>query len=426
MLPPKQHSRINLAELKSQIVLKLGLKGSKRYFYYLNRFLSLKLSKVEFNKACLRIVGRENIPLHNQFIRSILKNACSAKVPPLASQEEDVPKHGIQVGDKEISTHSYQLNGSHTSMIQASGSPGLSNGGGVLSVSPRKARTGFRDRRTGERRSVLGANGKTSFAYQQLTVPQSTDFNGISENGDSKAPDATRPVQYSQGLAQQAENESEFLVPRPAELLVLKKSSDGAVPVHSKDETELLVRDEENEVSARFPLEPPLGVPLCPVSTGVAHRALLPSSSSRILGTFCNGALLDDLTLRERMEHIALAEGLERVTVDCANLLNHGLDSYMKGLIRSCIELVGARSGHELEKKNTGKHQAYMKRINGVRPGYQYQTQSGGRPLEADEHRIHCPISLQDFRFAMELNPRHLGEDWPLLLEKICIHTFER
>ncbi|KAL2453492.1 hypothetical protein Adt_49006 [Abeliophyllum distichum] len=389
MLPPKQHSRINLAELKSQIVLKLGLKGSKRYFYYLNRFLSLKLSKVEFNKACLRIVGRENIPLHNQFIRSILKNACSAKSPTTGE-----------------------------------------SGGGCSqawnSISPRKARTGFRDRRTGERRSVLGANGKTSFAYQQLTVPQSTDFNGISENGDSKAPDATRPVQYSQGLAQQAENESEFLVPRPAELLALKKSSDGAVPVHSKDETELLVRDEENEVSARFPLEPPLGVPLCPVSSGVAHRALLPSSSSRILGTFCNGALLDDLTLRERMEHIALAEGLERVTVDCANLLNHGLDSYMKGLIRSCIELVGARSGHELEKKNTGKHQAYMKRINGVRPGYQYQTQSGGRPLEADEHRIHCPISLQDFRFAMELNPWHLGEDWPLLLEKICIHTFER
>lgn len=111
------------------------------------------------------------------------------------------------------------------------------------------------------------------------------------------------------------------------------------------------------------------------------------------------------------------------MTVDCANVLNHGLDSYMKGLIRSCVELVGARSGHELAKQNTEKHKACMKRINGVRPGYQFRTRSGGRPLEANKHRIQSPISLQDFRVAMELNPWKLGEDWPLLLEKICAHS---
>jgi hypothetical protein len=32
---------------------------------------------------------------------------------------------------------------------------------------------------------------------------------------------------------------------------------------------------------------------------------------------------------------------------------------------------------------------------------------------------------MLDFKVAMELNPQQLGEDWPLLLEKICMHSFE-
>lgn len=103
MQPPHNHSRINLAELKAQLVKKLGPEGSKQYFYYLNRFLSLKLNKVEFNKLCLRIVGRENIPLHNQLIRSILRNACTAKTPPPIGQKDDL-KHGTQFSGKEKSS----------------------------------------------------------------------------------------------------------------------------------------------------------------------------------------------------------------------------------------------------------------------------------------------------------------------------------
>ncbi|MCH92669.1 transcriptional regulator of RNA polII SAGA subunit, partial [Trifolium medium] len=81
-MQPQQSSRIDLGELKIQIVKKIGPDKSKRYFYYLNRFLSQKLSKNEFDKLCFRLVGRENLPLHNHFIKSILKNACQAKTPP--------------------------------------------------------------------------------------------------------------------------------------------------------------------------------------------------------------------------------------------------------------------------------------------------------------------------------------------------------
>ncbi|KAI3463502.1 hypothetical protein Pfo_020165 [Paulownia fortunei] len=424
MQPPRHHSRINLAELKAQIVKKLGPEGSKQYFYYLNRFLSLKLTKVEFNNLCLRIVGRENIPLHNQLIRSILKNACDAKTPPPASHKDDVLKHGTEVSGKDISADGYQQNGSHTSMTQPSGSPGLSNGGDMLPLSPRKARTGIRDRRTGDRRSALGPNGKTNFARQLSAATQSSDFNVVLENGDLNPPDIVRPVQHHQGLMQQSENESEILVPHAAKMSVVRRSPDGSAPSCSKDQTELLVRDDGKEFSARSPLRAPLGVPLCPVSIGWARRALPPASSSRYVGTH-NDVLLDSVTLRERMEQIAVTQGLEGVSVDSANILNHGLDSYMKGLIRSCIELVGSRSGHELTNNNTNKHPSYMKLINGVKPGHQYLMQNSGKPLEVQEQRTHCPISLQDFRVAMELNPQKLGEDWPLLLEKICTHAFE-
>ncbi|KAL0429697.1 UNVERIFIED_CONTAM: hypothetical protein Sradi_0595700 [Sesamum radiatum] len=426
MQPPHHHTRINLAELKAQIVKKLGPEGSKQYFYYLNRFLCLKLTKVEFNKLCLRIFGRENIALHNQLIRAILRNACSAKTPPPASHKDDVLKNGTQASGKDISADGYQQNGSHTIMTpQASASPGLSNGGDMLPLSPRKARTSSRDRRTGDRRSALGPNGKTSVGPQLSASTHSSDFNVVLENGNLNPPDIGKAAFHHQELMHQSENESEILVPRSAKMSIVRRSPDGSAPSCSKDQTELVVRDDGKEASPRSPLRAPLGVPLCPVSIGGARRALPPASSSRCVGALDDGVLLDSLTLRERMEQIALAQGLEGVSVDSANILNHGLDSYMKGLIRSCIELVGSRSGHESTKNNTNKHHSYMKLINGVRPGHQYQMQNSGKPPEVEEQRNPCEISLQDFRVAMELNPRKLGEDWPLLLEKICTHAFE-
>lgn len=422
MQPPHQHSRINIAELKAQIVRRLGPEGSKQYFYYLNRLISLKLSRAEFNKVCLRILGRENIPLHNQLIRSILKNACTAKVPP-PSHDKDVLQAVNAVGFKENPSDGYQQNGTHTLAAQASNPQGLSNGD-MLPLSPRKARTAYRDRRAGDRRSALGLNGKTNFASLQLAGKESSDYTLIMENGVSNQPDIQGPVQHHQGLMQLAENEREASTHLPAKPSAIKGSPDGPVSVHSKNQTEAALKEEGKKVYARSQLQAPLGVPFCPVSVGGARRAMPMASSSKCVSTFNSGVLLDSATLRERMEQIAVSQGLEGVSIDCANLLNNGLDAYLKGLISSCVELVAARSGHEPIRNK--KQQAYMKLLNGVRPGHLYQIQNSGRPLEVmTEHRPRCPVSLQDFRVAMELNPKQLGEDWPLLLEKICTHAYE-
>lgn len=417
MQPPHQHSRINLAELKSQIVRKLGPERSKQYFYYLNRLLSLKISKVEFNKLCLRILGRENITLHNQFIRSILRNACSAKVPP-PTHETDVSRPGAAVGSNEPLSDAYEQNGSHVSSSQASSQPGLSNGD-ILPLSPRKVRTGYRDRRTGDRRSALGQNGKTNFSFQQPTATES--IFDVMENGDINPPDSRRAVQHYQGLLQQTDDEREASGQETARFSVIKGSQEGPASIYNK----VHVRDDGKELHARSQLQAPLGVPFCPVSVGGARKALPLATNSKCVTSSSYGALLDSVSLGERMEQIAAEQGLEGVAIGCANLLNNGLDSYLRGLIRSCVRLVGARSGHEPIRNNTKKQQTHVKLVNGLRPGLHSQI-SSGRPSEVmQEHAPNNLISLQDFRVAMELNSWQLGEDWPLLLEKICSRAFE-
>ncbi|XP_047943262.1 uncharacterized protein LOC125190106 [Salvia hispanica] len=424
MQPPHQHSRINLIELKTQIVKKLGPEGSNQYFYYLQKFLNLKLSKVEFEKLCLRVLGRENMSLHNQLIHSILRNASCAKSLPPACHKNDASKHGMHVGIQEFRSDGYQQNGSHIVMAHASGSPGLSNGGDILPVSPKKTRSGFRDRRGGDRRSALGPNGKTSFPPLVAATTQP-----ILENGDLKLPGSEISVQ-------EAEDERENMASHSAKMPAVRKSPDSPTGVHSKEQMELVGNHSRKEASSRSVLQAPLGVPLCTASIGGACRALPSASSCRSIGTFDDNTLLDSHVLSDRVENIALAQGLKGVSVDCANVLNHGLDSYIKGLIRSCIELAGARSGHESTMNSSNKSPTPVKLDNGVKPGHQHQMpngrthpnqmlNNGADKYQMQEQKVLHKISLQEFRVAMELNPRQLGEDWPLLLEKICTHAFE-
>ncbi|KAG9146871.1 hypothetical protein Leryth_005185 [Lithospermum erythrorhizon] len=421
MQPTRQHSRINLAELKAQIARKLGPERSKQYFYCLNRLLSLKLSKVEFEKLCIQVVGRENIPLHNQFMRSILKNACSAKLPPPTPDNEGV-KTLIEVGEKETSNGNHLQNGSRASVAHSSSSPWMCNED-VLPVSPRKARTHLRDRRGGDRRSALGLNGKNQ-SSQQLTTTHSGDV--ILENGALTPIDTQSPLQHHSLLSHLSEKEDEGSVQNSAKFSIPKRFPDGPVSVHSKDQTESSAGGDWREMHARRSVEAPFGVPFCPVSVGGVGRALSVPTSSKCISASSFGGLLDSVMLRERMEHISVTQGLEGVSIDCANMLNNGLDAYLKRIIGSCVGLVGSRLGREPLKNSINKQQTLMRLINGVKINHHFQIPISGSPSDVmHKHRQTCPISLQDFRSAMELNPQQLGEYWPLLLEKICIQSFD-
>ncbi|CAN1782999.1 hypothetical protein LINPERHAP1_LOCUS16119 [Linum perenne] len=296
-MQPPQTSRIDLVGLKSQIVKKIGAERSKKYFFNLNRFLSQRQSKSDFDKSCFRLLGRENLPLHNQLIRAILKNACLAKAPP--------PTHDA---------------GPVKSVIQTAKCSSI--------------RSCMRDRKLRDRPSPLGPNGKVDCISHQLA--------GVDNGGGTYIKDKTTSIELGEEFKQ-------------ANHLAFSRS----------------------QVSA------PLGIPPCLASNSGARKVTFVTGSNELGICYNSGVLSDTEMLKKRMEQIAVSRGLEGVSMDCAHMLNNMLDVYLSRLIKSCVELV------------------------------------------RQEQRPGCPISFLDFKVAMELNPQQLGEDWPLLLERICMHSFE-
>ncbi|KAH7688111.1 Transcriptional coactivator Hfi1/Transcriptional adapter 1 protein [Dioscorea alata] len=370
-LPPQQ-SRINLSDLKSQIVKKLGPDRAQRYFDHLNRLLSQKLGKHEFDKLCTSILGRENVVLHNQLIRAVLRNAFHAKIPPPV-------------------THDKRL--SH-----------LSNGE-TLPFSPCRSRSN-KDR-------------PSSVPPSEIVARRDGDLSSIV---------LKRPAQYHQsGSAERLQKRQRTDKLSLHDQFSLHDKS--LVDVAAVDDQEDVGRKDDFECIRGRPLLAPLGIPFCAASVGGARRSLPLNISGSTVGSVTSyncGELCNSEDLRTRMEKIAQGHGLGGVTIDCANLLNYGLDAYLKQLISSSVDLLRARTGQELLKQPMFKIQSHGKPINGVWQGSHMYIQNNVGPFEVvHKQENHSPISLQDFKVAMALNPCQLGEDWPLLLEKICLHSFE-
>ncbi|CAH8367137.1 unnamed protein product [Eruca vesicaria subsp. sativa] len=342
-----QDQRINLGEMKGHIVKKIGVERSKKYFSYLSRFLAQKLSKREFDKSCFRLLGRENLSLHNQLIRSILRNATVSKSPPTV---QDLAKPVQSRGDGSLVPNHNSQNG-----------PVLSKSNGVLPISPRKVRSGMRDRKVRE------SNGKVEHMSPLCR-----------ENGDLSRFDHQRSGRYD-------ERDGEFLGP-------------------SKDQVATAaVRDDDENVSLS-PLVAPLGISFCSASVGGGgYRRTVPVSTVMSCCYDSGGLLPDTEMLRKRMESIAVAHGLEGVSMECANTLNTMLDVYLKKLIKSC----SYRDKQDSQTRNNG---------------LQIHTRNG--PYDRTQQDHHS-VSLLDFRTAMELNPQQLGENWSTLRERISLRSFE-
>ncbi|KAL5706870.1 hypothetical protein ACHQM5_024981 [Ranunculus cassubicifolius] len=167
-MPPSRHSapRIDTAELKAQIISKIGNEKAAKYFRYFNRLVSVNLSKSEFSKLCIGIIGRENLALHNRFVESILKNACNANSPPVRGSKVE---EGVLNGKGS--------NGYHRSNLQLLY-------GDAFPLSPRKGRSSnLRDhRRLRDRPSPLGPNGNAHSAMHEYDeiVPKKTDLVSLS------------------------------------------------------------------------------------------------------------------------------------------------------------------------------------------------------------------------------------------------------
>ncbi|RWW38962.1 hypothetical protein BHE74_00055751, partial [Ensete ventricosum] len=388
-------------------------------WFELGIFARERLSKPDFNRYCLPILGHENIHLHNQLIRSILKNAVQAKTPPPLGLEKATLKPIEAVGKKPSQDET---------MVNHLAAPtpthSVWSNGSILSPSSHKVRSCIQDRRIKDRPIPLGQNGTADAAYHQSSVP--LDKNVATENGTLGPHEWKRPMQHHQGVS----SEQPAKRPRAGDLTPHAQAF-----LESKDLVEVEAMKDAEELqqavdfySKRGPLEAPLGIPFCPASLGGAQRSLplgTTSTSGSLTSNYYRGELCHSEILKKRMEKIAEAHGLEGVALDCSNLLNNGLDAYLKRLIRSCVELLGSRSGHDHMKHPFFQQQAQMKPINGVWPGNIMLAQNSSGSINHMQCLKTHPVSVQDFRIAMELNPQQLGEDWPFLLEKICLDSYE-
>ncbi|KAL3538816.1 hypothetical protein ACH5RR_002182 [Cinchona calisaya] len=356
MVAKHHFTRMDTLELKDVIYQKIGHQRAEKYFNQLKRLFSLQLSKIDFDNVCIRTIGRENISLHNRLIRSIMMNACLAKVPPPKVKKVD--------GSLSIKV----ANGYQRSCLQ-------SLYGDAFAQSPRKSRSPVhRDRKFRDRPSPLGPLGKS--------------------------PSATCEEGALRGQEQQSATELFSLGSRPP------------VEVASVEEGEEVEQIAGSpSIQSRSPVTAPFGISL---NVGGSRKALrIGSVSTDYVApkTFqSSGSLLDTRSLRSLLEKRLELEGVG-ISLDCANLLNNGLDVFLKRLIEPCIGIAGTHCPKEHDRHSS----------NQVMPG-----SSGVLPSVCSQRTLRevCG-SMLDFRVAIESNPRILGEDWPLQLEKISNCAFD-
>ncbi|KAL8240617.1 hypothetical protein R6Q59_013972 [Mikania micrantha] len=286
----RHYSRINTVELKLQMERILGAQRSEKYFNLLTRYLSLKIQKSEFDKLCIRLIGRENIGLHNELIRAILKNAAVSKTPPPKQVNHDNP---LTFKDP---------NGGLQSICRE-----------VFPQSPRKARTPNLHERKSKDRPI--------------------------------EPDETNHM----------------------------------VEFNSEQDASSLVG------YRRIPIIAPYGINIH--SNGmlkVSHN----DSCSAYYTESCHysGQFLSRSSLENRLKQKLKMKGLD-VSMDSVDLLNIGLDSYLKRVVNPSLELARSRFLHTPRKR--------------------------------------FAVSLLDFQMATMTNPKMLGEDWSIQLEKICSCGFD-
>nr|ACG48174.1 hypothetical protein [Zea mays] len=392
----QQNGRIDLRELKAQMEKRLGPDRSRRYFGYLNGYLSERLGRQDFEKLCLHTLGRENLQLHNRLIRAILYNAYQGKCPPPPLDA------GRPVG------------ASVKKAYQAAEVLNACNGDArLLQIQRLRPVARAQDHTLKDSTNNTGPNCRVAAAnHNQVTHGAS----GSLENGTLNQLELKRlRFQQCEPVEPVAKHPRVEQLP-PNNLPVQRRSMSSTA--------------EQSAEILRSPVRAPLGIPFCSASVGGARKfppPLIVAGEDHFNSCSEHDGLFSTELLHRRMEKTAETLGLAGITMDSAELLNIPLDKYMKNLIRSSVELVGGSVQRDARKGTpTYKQQAYGKQINGVRlPNHVHMQSASGSPGAKNEIGINHLISINDFKVAMELNPQHLGENWPVLLEKICLCSSE-
>ncbi|AES90672.2 putative transcriptional coactivator Hfi1/Transcriptional adapter 1 [Medicago truncatula] len=445
---------INTLEQKLQIQRRLGGVRSCKYFNLLSSFLSLKIAKTDFDRICIATIGRENITLHNHFLKSILKKASLPKTA--------LPRQNSVQAPLNVKTP----NGCNS--LQ----PLCKN----LPQSPRKCRTpNLRDRRFRGRPPLAPLRKNNNIGFENSTpktqepqikstpkiqepqinsTPKIQELQSNSTPKIQEQPRVTDPQCAGNTLHASVECGKE--VGRDSEMTIIKSPKIQERPrytdpqcagntLHASVECGEVDRDSEMTIiespkiqeqqrdtdplsaGKRFPvsveygkevdrdserlaiIRSPIRAPLAlPTYGNRAQRLAHNGLPSGIVTNTCESIsyLPDTHSLMKRLEHNLETEGCN-ISADAANVLNKALDVYLKRLIKPCLDLAASKpvnkfSGH-------------------IQPGMNYLPQN----RSVQQLIGSASASISDFRAAMELNPAILGEDWSLHFEKVCFRASE-
>lgn len=425
------------------MVKRIGPEKANQYFTYFKGYFSSKLKKSDLDKLVILTIGKENIALHNQLLRAVLHNAVQSEVPPPYSASKPL-KYIVR---KPFSQH-VPCNDA-VSQIRAR------SNGDVFITSPKKERSANRDRKAKHRSSLLVPSKQG----------ESASLQGLDNSaGNSTSIDLHRPLQGIRGAVEQslADPKTGFIRSgkRPRSIvkseLPYMDNSKGGVDWCTVEAKELDAGEFDYPFQGTGPIRAPLGVPFCAGSVGsarkppffglhgpVAQLLLVKGREEEFLDA---DDLPDTEALQRRMKYIATAEGLEGVNGDCADILNQGVDVFLKQLIKACMNVVRSKSGPQQESqglkdnicpardkdasRDTDSPALKLgKGLNGVCSGYHVQLTgngTGGKVSKKEGEMTKTTVSLLDFKVAMELKPQELGEDWPLQFEKIAFRCLEQ
>lgn len=405
--------RIDLVDLKARIVKKVGAEKANRYFSHFRSFISSRLSKTELDKLILITIGKENVGLHNQFVKAILSNAVKARAPP-------PPLPPTQHAAKPpLKPYSPCITSEDNTFPHASPST-LSNGDSFL-PSPRRGRsTVLRDHRA----SPLGPRE------------------------DHPTPDLSRPAQQLDGAAKQLDAESISSLEHPLKRarVIPPTSDESATIVESGRSQSILCQSESMRILPPLPfgssIKAALGVPFRLLETTEVgwRRPALHAFPAHLmvqdgLDKECEdmGDLPDDDLMHRLMEQAAAAEGLEGVSRESAVILNQALDAYLNRLIKSCVDVSGSRAGTGADVERPVDDAVPRDKVKEALLNMKLHPGMNGlcvRPmaefLKKGKDKMQPPLSLTDFKAAMDLNPQQLGENWPVQLEKISFRIFDQ
>ncbi|KAH7298116.1 hypothetical protein KP509_25G027300 [Ceratopteris richardii] len=403
--------RIDVLELKACIVKKLGTEKANRYFSHFQSFISSRLSKVELDKLVVMTIGRDNVGLHNQFVKAILSNAIKAKTPP-------PPRPPVQnAGKPPLKPHSPCIT-SEDAIPHISPST-LSNGDSFL-PSPRR--------------------GRSLIARDHRTSP-------LGPREDNPTPDLSRPIQQFEGGARQLDTEIVNSVDHPVKRarVTPSQSDENASILGSVWPQKILNEDEKALIlpplSFGSSIKAPLGAPFHfgTTDTGFQRSGLHAFPAQALLQDGRDkeyddsGELPNNDLMHRLMEEAAASEGLEGVSKESAVLLNLSLDMYLKRLIKSSIDFMGLQTNAGVDSERVAEatstwdkvkesfiNMKQHRGINGVSLGPTAEL------LKKGKEKTQTSLSITDFKAAMDLYPQQLGENWPVQLEKISFRIFDQ